>query len=195
MVRILSKKYKYFAFYKPFQVLCQFSESLGKVTLSSFSFPNNVYPVGRLDYDSEGLLVLTDDKQLTDKLLNPKNSHSRKYLVQVENVPSQADLDKLCKGVEINIDGNAYRTKKAIAKLINEPKLPPRVPPIRFRANIPTSWISLELKEGKNRQVRKMTASIGFPTLRLVRYSIESLSIEGFKSGEIREIHHDDIFG
>lgn len=186
----------YFLFYKPFQVLSQFSPEGNKKTLADFfpDIPKDVYPVGRLDYDSEGLLLLTNDKTLTHRLLEPKFAHARSYWVQVEGEITQEALAQLQKGVHISVDGKAYHTKPARAHLlIEEPQLPERHPPIRFRKNIPTSWIALSLMEGKNRQVRKMTAATGFPTLRLVRYSIGSINISGMESGDIRELSSRDL--
>ncbi|MEJ5245836.1 MAG: pseudouridine synthase [Bacteroidota bacterium] len=193
MVRSVAE-HKYFIFYKPYQVLTQFTPSDGRANLSLFNFPKDCYPVGRLDYDSEGLLIITNDKSLNRKLLNPKFRHQRTYYVQVEGTPSGTDLEQLSKGVEINIDGKLYRTLPAVVEVLErEPNLPERIPPIRFRKNIPTTWLSITLMEGKNRQVRKMTAKIGYPTLRLVRYSIEKLNIDGFGSGEIRRMNKDKI--
>jgi len=186
--------FNYFVFYKPFQVLCQFSPEGEKKTLADF-FPGiskNIYPVGRLDYDSEGLLLLTDDKQLTHQLLEPKFAHKRSYLVQVDGSVTQEAIEQLQKGVLINVDGKQYETKPAIAGILSgEPNLPERVPPIRYRKEIPTSWISLTLTEGKNRQVRKMTAAVNFPTLRLVRYSIGEVTIEGYTPGMHRLFNED----
>lgn len=178
---------KYFVFYKPYQVLSQFTASDGRPNLSLFNFPKDCYPIGRLDYDSEGLLIITNDKKLNNLLLNPKYEHRRTYFVQVEGIPTDVDIARLAEGVEINISGKIYKTKPAIAAILPAaPNLPERIPPIRYRKNIPTTWLSLTLREGKNRQVRKMTAKIGFPTLRLVRYAIENLTIDGFQSGEKR---------
>jgi 23S rRNA pseudouridine2457 synthase len=183
----LKNTLKYYAIYKPFQVLSQFSESEGKLTLKDFlNLPSDIYPVGRLDYDSEGLLILTNDNQFKTHLLDPNNQHERTYLVQVEGVPSESDIEKLRNSLLININGLKYRTKPARAQIIPESDLPPRNPPIRFRKNIPTTWIKLTLTEGKNRQVRKMTAAIGFPTLRLVRYSIGKLNLEYLLSKSIK---------
>lgn len=162
------------------------------MTLSAFfeGIEKNIYPVGRLDYDSEGLLILTNDKELTHRLLDPKFSHQRTYWVQVEGVINDDAIKKLSGGVVININGKQHRTKPAIAKpMIEEPQVPDRNPPIRFRKNIPTSWLSLTLTEGKNRQVRRMTAAVGFPTLRLIRHSIGEVTIEGMKPGSYRELH------
>lgn len=180
---------RYIFFYKPFQVLSQFSPDEGKRTLKDH-FPTlqkDIYPVGRLDYDSEGLLILTNDTSLTHRLLDPKFAHERTYLVQVEGTVNETDIEQLSKGVIIHISGKAYKTKKAKAELIDEPMLPERNPPIRFRKNIPTSWIKLTLTEGKNRQVRRMTAAAGFPTLRLVRYSIGGITIDSLQPGEYED--------
>lgn len=181
--------FRYFIFYKPFQVLTQFSPEENKNTLSDYikNIPRDIYPVGRLDFDSEGLLLLTNDKLLTGKLLEPRYEHERTYYVQVEGIPDESALQQLRNGVEINVNGTMYRTKKAKAFLIDIPVLPERNPPIRFRKNIPTTWLSLTLTEGKNRQVRKMTAAIGFPTLRLVRYSIGEVTIDELLPGIVKE--------
>ncbi len=181
---------RYFIFYKPFQVLSQFSAEGEKKTLADYfaDIPKDIYPVGRLDYDSEGMLLLTNDKSLTNQLLNPAFAHRRTYWVQVEGAISQQAIQQLCKGVEININGKLYKTKSAVATLFKEaPIVPDRNPPIRYRKDIPTSWISLTLTEGKNRQVRKMTASVGFPTLRLIRHSIGQVNIEGMEPGTFKE--------
>lgn len=182
---------RYIIFYKPFQVLSQFSKEGEKKTLADFfhDFPKDVYPVGRLDYDSEGLLLLTNDKQLTYRLLEPKFKHSRTYWVQVEGLITEDAVAQLEKGVVINVNGKQYKTAPASATIFSEgPKVPERNPPIRYRKEIPTSWISLTLTEGKNRQVRKMTAAVGFPTLRLIRYSIGGITIEGLDVSEYRTI-------
>lgn len=181
---------RYFIFYKPFQVLSQFSAEGEKKTLADYftDIPKDIYPVGRLDYDSEGMLLLTNDKSLTNQLLNPTFAHQRTYWIQVEGAISQQAIQQLCKGVEININGKLYKTKSAVATVFKEaPTVPDRNPPIRYRKDIPTSWISLTLTEGKNRQVRKMTASVGFPTLRLIRYSIGHVNIEGMEPGTFKE--------
>jgi 23S rRNA pseudouridine2457 synthase len=171
-------------------VLSQFSEEGNKKTLSDFftGLSKDIYPVGRLDFDSEGLLILTNDKSLTHQLLDPKFAHARTYYTQVEGTVTAEAIKKLEAGVTITVDGKSYNTKKAKACIIEEPSLPERNPPIRFRKNIPTTWISLTLTEGKNRQVRKMTAAAGFPTLRLVRYSIGKLTIDGLAPGEYVEM-------
>lgn len=151
--------------------------------------------MGRLDKDSEGLLLITDDKWLNHHLLNPRFGHQRTYFAQVEGIPTPEALKQLRAGVTINVDGKDYRTKPAIAKILDpSPALPDRDPPIRYRASIPDTWISLTLIEGKNRQVRKMTAAVGFPTLRLVRFSMEKITIEGFEIGEIREMDQELVY-
>jgi 23S rRNA pseudouridine2457 synthase len=176
-------------------MLTQFTDSEGRKTLSDlYPFPPDVYAVGRLDMDSEGLIFLTNDKKLNFYLLNPQNEHPREYLAQVEGIPGKSDLEKLEKGVIIE----NRKTLPAKATLLNEdPHLPERIPPIRERKNIPVSWIRLNLIEGKNRQVRKMTAHIGFPTLRLVRVAIGKLKLGSLKPGEVKEIRiisYKDVF-
>jgi 23S rRNA pseudouridine2457 synthase len=185
--------HQYYIVYKPFQVLSQFSPQEGKATLKDFfPLPTDVYPVGRLDFDSEGLLILTNDRRLNHRLLDPEFEHEREYWVQVDGVINPDALRQLETGVTITIDGKPYTTRPAKANWIT-PTVPDRTPPIRYRAHIPTSWISLTLKEGKNHQVRKMTARTGFPTLRLIRYRIEMITIEGLQPGEMREIRLEDI--
>jgi 23S rRNA pseudouridine2457 synthase len=179
----------YYIFHKPFRVLSQFSAEGEKSTLADFfsGLPKNIYPVGRLDYDSEGLLLLTDDKPLTHLLLDPSFGHPRTYYVQVEGAVTNEAIHQLENGVTITIDGKAYRTKKAKAELMTTPpEVNERDPPIRFRKNIPTSWIQLTLTEGKNRQVRRMTAAVGYPTLRLIRYSIGKITLEGLAPGQFK---------
>lgn len=173
-------------------MLTQFTDDDNRPTLSSlYKFPKDVYPVGRLDMDSEGLLLLTNDKSMTDYLLNPKHKHEREYFAQVEGIPTKEALQKLCNGVMIE----GKKTLPAKAKLIEDPNFPPRIPPIRERKTIPTSWISLTLVEGRNRQVRKMTAAVGLPTLRLVRVRIENLFLDDLKVGEVKEIDGKEIVG
>ena len=165
-------------------------------TLASLGvFPPEVYPVGRLDKDSEGLLLISDDKILNHHLLNPRFGHQRTYWAQVEGIPTPDALAKLRSGVTIHVDGRDYKTKPALAKILDPaPELPERNPPIRYRASIPDTWIELTLIEGKNRQVRKMTAAVGFPTLRLVRFSMEKITIKGMKSGEIVELDEQTVY-
>ena len=182
--------FRYFIVYKPFNVLSQFTSHEGKPTLKDFfSVPEDVYPVGRLDFDSEGLLLLTNDKQLNHRLLDPKFAHEREYWVQVDGQINEAALQRLRSGVTINIDGKLYTTRPCQVELFDsEPGVPVRNPPIRYRAQIPTSWIKMVLREGKNRQVRKMTAQAGFPTLRLIRHRIGNITLDGLQPGEMREI-------
>lgn len=183
--------YRYFLFYKPYQVLCQFSPEAGKETLADYlgALPKDCYPVGRLDYDSEGLLLVTNDKKINHRLLNPAFAHRRTYWVQVDGAITEEALAQLEKGVSIAIDGKPYHTKPARAKaLVPPPDVPERNPPVRFRKLIPTSWVALTLTEGKNRQVRKMTAAVGFPTLRLIRYSIGTITVTGITPGRYKEV-------
>ncbi|WP_209331042.1 pseudouridine synthase [Lunatimonas salinarum] len=185
---------RYFVLYKPFGVLSQFSgegHTLGEL----YDFPKDVYPVGRLDKDSEGLLLVTNDKPLNHYLLDPSYGHERTYLAQVEGLIQLDALLALQEGVIIRVENKDYLTKKAKAALLpNEPALPVRNPPIRYRKNVPDCWISLTLTEGKNRQVRKMTAKVGYPTLRLVRWSMENLTIDGMQPGQVVEKSRDEIY-
>jgi 23S rRNA pseudouridine2457 synthase len=182
--------------YKPFNVLSQFTSVDGKQTLKDhFDVAPDVYPVGRLDYDSEGLLVLTNDKTLNHALLNPAFNHAREYWVQVDGLVTPGSLHALHNGVDITVDGKLYRTKKCTAVLFEEaPLVPARNPPIRFRKNVPDSWVRMVLTEGKNRQVRKMTAAVGFPTLRLIRYRIEKCTIESMQPGEMRILSRGELY-
>lgn len=161
------------------------------LTLSDFlSLPKDVYPIGRLDYASEGLLLLTNDGVFHNKLINPKYEHSRTYLVQVEGIPNDEAIQQLSNGILIQ----GKKIKKTNVKLLqSEPQIWERNPPIRFRKNITTSWLEIELFEGRNRQIRKMTAAVGYPTLRLIRIRIESLSIKNLNVGESRELSEDEI--
>jgi 23S rRNA pseudouridine2457 synthase len=181
---------KYFALNKPYGVLSQFTGEDGKKTLADlYNFPENVYPVGRLDMDSEGLLLLTDDKSLTEYLLNPENKHEREYYVEVEGIPTDEELRKLESGVIIE----DKLTLPAKAKLLTNVKIEAREVAIRFRKNVPDSWISLTLTEGRNRQVRKMTASIRYPTLRLIRIRIKNILLGDLKPGQVRELSNSEI--
>lgn len=187
---------RYFTIYKPFQVLTQFTSQTGKSTLADyFKVPGNVYPVGRLDYDSEGLLILTDDVKINHRLLHPLHQHEREYWVQVEGQVTKEAVADLCRGVSISIDGKLHKSQPAKASIFNtDPQVPERNPPIRFRKNIPTSWLSLCLTEGKNRQVRRMTAKVGYATLRLIRYRIENITLEGLQPGEMKEWKQHEIY-
>ena len=181
---------KYYVTYKPFGMLSQFSREGNHATLADldFDFPKDVYPVGRLDADSEGLLLLTNDNVFKTRLLDPKRRHFRTYYVQVEGEITDEACAELAVGVTISINKKKYRTLPARAEKIAEPQLPERNPPIRFRKNIPTSWLALSLHEGKNRQVRRMTAAAGFPTLRLVRWKIGEYELGDMQPGEVVEI-------
>jgi 23S rRNA pseudouridine2457 synthase len=186
--------HQYYILYKPFLVLSQFSPQEGKATLKDIApLPADIYPIGRLDFDSEGLIILTNDRRLNHRLLDPAFAHEREYWVQVEGTIGRHALRQLGSGVTITIDHRPYTTRFAKARLITDPPIPERDPPIRYRAQIPTSWVSLTLTEGKNRQVRKMTAGVGFPTLRLIRYRILNITIDGMRPGEMREIRKEDI--
>jgi 23S rRNA pseudouridine2457 synthase len=172
-------------FNKPYGVLCQFSaDGSDKPTLAQYVKVPGVYPAGRLDSDSEGLLLLTDDGKLQARIADPKFKFPKTYLVQVEGEPDAAALEALRRGVDLK-DG---RTRPAEAELIPPPELWPRDPPVRFRKTVPDSWIRLTIREGKNRQVRHMTAAVGHPTLRLVRWAVGEWTLEGIAPGEWREI-------
>jgi 23S rRNA pseudouridine2457 synthase len=180
------------AFHKPYGVLCQFTPDLpGQKTLADFGFPPGVYPVGRLDMDSEGLLLLSDEPGFNNRLLDPKTAHPRTYLAQVEGVPTAAGVAQLKHG-GILIQG--YRTRPCQARLLEAvPPVAPREPAVRFRQSIPTSWLELQLIEGKNRQVRRMTAAIGFPTLRLIRRSIGKLDADFLAQGAWEKLGSGEI--
>ena len=188
--------HRYFIIYKPYQVLSQFTSEGGKLCLADVcDVAKDVYPVGRLDYDSEGLLILTNDTKLNHLLLDPKHKHEREYWVQIEGLITQEALKQLRSGITISVDGKEYKTAQSKADLFEtSPTVAERRPPIRFRKNIPVSWISLSLIEGKNRQVRRMTAKVGFPTLRLIRYRIEKITIQGLLPGDIRELSKQEIY-
>ncbi len=178
----------YIAFNKPYDVLSQFSGE--RASLADYIPIKNIYPVGRLDRDSEGLLLLTNDGDFQHRLTDPKFHHPRTYWVQVERVPDQKALERLASGVVIE----GQRTRPAKVRLLkNAPALAPRNPPVRFRKNVPTSWLELTITEGRNRQVRKMTAAAGFPTLRLVRVAIGGLRLAGLASGEWRELTQNEL--
>jgi 23S rRNA pseudouridine2457 synthase len=172
------------AFWKPYGVLSQFTDEDGHPGLSRFGLPKGVYPCGRLDHDSEGLLILTDDGKLAQRLTDPKFAHPRVYWAQVEREPSEEALKKLAAGPLLS-DGP---TRPCEARLIPEPPLPSRNPPVRFRKKVPTAWVELTLTEGRNRQVRRMTAAVGHPTLRLVRAKVGKVSLDLPKPGDWKEL-------
>ena len=170
---------------KPFRVLSQFRDADGRATLGDYVDVPGVYPAGRLDFDSEGLLLLTDDGPLQARISQPKSGTRKTYWAQVEGSPTQEQLDKLVSGVRLK-DGPA---RAETARQIEEPAdLWPRDPPIRYRASIPDSWIEITLTEGRNRQVRRMTAAVGLPTLRLIRYSIGDWTVAGLQPGEWKRV-------
>lgn len=187
---------RYFIIYKPYLVLSQFTSQPGKQTLADFfKIPKDVYPVGRLDEDSEGLLILTNDKKLNHRLLNPAFAHEREYYVQVDGAITKEAIKKMEYGIVINVNGQLYKTRPCSISIFNEePSLPERNPPIRSRKKIPATWIKIILKEGKNRQVRKMTAKAGFATLRLIRFRIEQIDLGNLKPGEIKELSEKLIY-
>ncbi|RED97866.1 pseudouridine synthase [Marinoscillum furvescens] len=190
----MARSKKYFIIYKPFKVLSQFTDEDGNAGLGSvFDVPKDVYPVGRLDLDSEGLLLLTNDKYLNGALLNPKNEHQRTYWVEVDGEPSQQALQQLRDGVTINVKG-PYATRPCEVQVIDAPDLAERNPPVNYQKHPVRTWLEIKLIEGKNRQVRKMTAKVGHPTLRLVRVGIEDLSLFPLQPGELTQISRKALY-
>ncbi len=185
----MTSRFRYIVFYKPYGVVCRFTAEGGHRTLAEFGFPGGVYSAGRLDADSEGLLLLTNDKTLSHSLIEPKYGHRRVYCVQVERVPDPRALERLRRGMVVR----GRRTLPALAELMEAVDFPPRDPPIRFRKHIPTCWLRLTLTEGKNRQVRRMTAAVGHPAVRLIRIHMASLSLEGLKPGEWRDLTKKEV--
>lgn len=183
-------KARHVLFHKPYGVLTQFTGEGDRPTLRRFGLPAGVYPAGRLDHDSEGLLFLTDDGGLAHRLTDPRRAHPRTYWVQVERVPDDAALAKLASGVML-ADGKTLPCK--VRRLEGEPELPPRDPPIRERRTVPTDWLELTLTEGRNRQVRRMTAAVGHPTLRLVRAGIGKLTLKGLAPGAWRWVDRGEL--
>jgi 23S rRNA pseudouridine2457 synthase len=179
------------AFHKPYGILCQFTpDQEGQRTLAEFGFPAGVYPVGRLDLDSEGLLLLSNEAGFNNRLLDPKTAHPRTYLAQVEGLPTPEAVARLARG---GIDIQGHKARPCQARVPEpQPDLPPRDPPVRFRQAIPTTWLELQLIEGKNRQVRRMTAAVGFPTLRLIRTAIGGFS-ETPPQGSWRILAADEV--
>jgi 23S rRNA pseudouridine2457 synthase len=185
--------HRYILFHKPYGVVSQFSGEESRCTLKDFIDVPGVYPVGRLDHDSEGLMLLTDDGWVQHRLTDPRFGHPRTYWAQVEGIPDDRALQQeLSRGIRIR----DYQTLPAKARLLpSEPLFPPRHPAIRFRKNIPTAWIEITLTEGRNRQVRRMTAALGYPTLRLVRVAIGDLRLEGLASGQRRDLTSAEVAG
>jgi pseudouridine synthase len=178
------------ALFKPYDVLTKFTDEEGRATLADYVSVPHVYPAGRLDRDSEGLLLLTDDAKLAARITDPRHELEKVYLAQVEHIPDEEALQKLRQGVTIQ----EYRTRPAKAELLMaEPALPPRPVPIRFRQNIPTAWIRLTIREGKNRQVRRMTAAVGHPTLRLVRVAVGPIEAGDLQPGDWRELTTEEV--
>lgn len=190
-VRYPNSPLRYFVVYKPYGMLSQFTnEGTEHATLADLGpFPSDVYAVGRLDSDSEGLLILTNDNRLNKKLLDPKFGHHRTYLAQVEGLLTPQAIDHLQRSVIINVNGKKHKTLPAKASICEQPLwISERIPPIRYRKSVPDSWLELSLTEGKNRQVRKMTAAVGFPTLRLIRIAIGKLTLEGMRPCQVIEL-------
>jgi pseudouridine synthase len=183
-------RHRYLAFFKPYDVLCQFSDAEGRATLKDFVRVPGVYSVGRLDRDSEGLLLLTDDGPLAHRLTDPRFEHPKTYLVQVERDPTPEALEALRRGVVLT-DGPTRPAE--VESLESDPPLPDRPVPIRFRKNVPTAWLRLTLREGRNRQVRRMTAAVGFPTLRLVRVAIGPIELGGLEPGQWRDLKAEEL--
>jgi len=184
----------YYVIYKPYKILSQFSNENENPGLGSlYDLPKDVYPVGRLDLDSEGLLILTNDKALNNRLLNPTNNHKRTYWVEVEGVPEKGSMEKFSRGLEINLKGKKHQTKKSTIRLI-KPDIIDRNPPVNIKKHPIRSWVEVILTEGKNRQVRRMTAAIGHPTLRLIRVAIEGLDLAPLKSGEMKQVNKNVLY-
>jgi 23S rRNA pseudouridine2457 synthase len=176
--------------FKPYGVLSQFQDAAGRITLKAFVQIPGIYPAGRLDRDSEGLLVLTSDGRLANRLTDPRFEHTKEYLVQVERIPDERALAALREGVVLN-DG---MTLPAEVELLAEtPVLPDRTPPIRFRRTVPTAWLKLTIREGRNRQVRRITAAVGHPTLRLVRVAVGPIQLGALAPGEWRELNDSEL--
>lgn len=186
----------YYFIYKPFSVLSQFSrpEPHHNTLADYFDVPKDVYPVGRLDKDSEGLLLLTNDNRLNQQLLNPQHKLPKTYWVQVEGAPTEADLAPLRSGVTIKLKKGPYQTLPAQASVLNpRPTVPDRDPPVRYRKTVPDTWLEILLHEGKNRQVRKMTAAIGFPTLRLIRVGLGNYRLPLLKPGWMEQVEEEQL--
>ncbi|MBK9730085.1 MAG: pseudouridine synthase [Chitinophagaceae bacterium] len=188
-------QFLYYKIFKPFGMLSQFTKEGEHDTLASlFDFQKDVYPVGRLDHDTEGLLLLTNDKSINARLLSPERKHGRMYWVQVEGLPGDAALNQLRKGVTINLKGTLHQTQPAGVRGMSAPRIPERIPPVNHLKHPETSWLELTIAEGKNRQIRKMTAKVGHPTLRLIRYGIERINIDKMVPGDIVEMPKSEFY-
>ena len=187
----MKNRFHYIVFFKPYGVLSQFTRTGGHRSLADYGpFPKDIYSAGRLDVDSEGLLLLTDDNEMKQRMTEPGSGHSRTYLAQVEHIPTEDARARLQEGVLV---GEKMTLPAKVRLLDTEPSLPVRPVPIRFRKNVPTSWLEITLKEGRNRQVRKMTAAVGHPTLRLVRIRIDGLTLAGLFPGQSRSLTEKEI--
>lgn len=184
------KHFQYYKLYKPFNVLCQFTpDQPGQVCLKDIvQVDKDIYPVGRLDKDSEGLLILSNDPNLNSWLLNPKSKKSKIYWAQLDGDITDKAIACLLEGIQIRIKGKEHFVKAKQSYQIDQPNLPERNPPIRYRANIPTSWCAIEIQEGKNRQIRRMFAKVGFPVLRLVRVQIDDIKLDQLTPGELKNL-------
>ena len=191
----MASNLRYYIINKPYKVLSQYTDDADNKGLGSIiSIPKGIYSVGRLDLDSEGLLILTNDKKLNQALLNPENEHRRTYHAEVEGVPSSSTLKALSNGLCIKVNGKSFMTKKAEISALIDYQLPERIPPVNRVKHPQTSWIELILTEGKNRQVRKMTAKVGHPTLRLLRVAIENLTLHQLRPGQLKIISKNVLF-
>lgn len=188
-------RYQYIAFYKPYGVLSQFTKEIpSHNTLADYlDVSNDIYPIGRLDRDSEGLLLLANDTTLNDALLHPRNKKNKSYYAQLDGAITQEAISLLMEGVKIKVDKSYHQTLPCTVQEVSAPGLPDRDPPIRYRKSIPTSWVSITISEGKNRQVRKMCATVGYPVLRLVRYKIGKYQLGTLQPGEWVYIDKPDI--
>lgn len=186
---------RYFIIHKPYGMLSQFTPESTYLTLNElYDFPKDVYPVGRLDTDSEGLLILTNDRRLNTLLLHPSQGHWRTYHAQVEGIITQAALQQLSTGFTISIEGKQHHARPCRLQDLKGHGYSERIPPVRYRKNVPDSWVEISLTEGKNRQVRRMLAAAGFPVIRLIRVAIENLELNGMKPHEVREISEFEIY-
>ena len=189
------QQFKYYAVFKPYNMLCQFTgEESDSLLGDLFDFPKDVYSIGRLDKDSEGLLLMTNDNRFKTSLLEPKYRTPKTYFAQVDGAITDQATKELSEGnIEIKHKGKSHKVAPAVCRRIDDPNFPERSVPIRYRKEIPTSWVSLTISEGKNRQVRKMTAAAGFPTLRLVRFAIGNYKLGSMQPGDVVEIRPDQV--